>query len=65
MELKSCPFCGGEAKMKNVGVELGDPEYAICCDKCWIQGPSHPHKEPAINLWNTRAAQPEKEKEGK
>ena len=64
-ELKSCPFCGGEAKI----VWSNDPEtdapcYAICCPDCEIALISintidhssgfFSYKWDAIEAWNRR-----------
>ncbi len=53
-ELAPCPFCGSSSKVVNVGVELGDPEYAGRCEKCFTVGPSDWRKEVSIADWNRR-----------
>lgn len=50
-ELKSCPFCGGEAKVFAKHYENGAHEWWVGCVKCGatIVG------ETSILAWNTRA----------
>ena len=55
-KLKSCPFCGGEAK-----IEWIPPisEYAVECQVCGMGSStevSYKDKSALIKLWNTRAA---------
>jgi Lar family restriction alleviation protein len=51
--LKPCPFCGGEA-------ELRDPHAAfshlaaVFCNECEIRGQLSVGPELAIDFWNTR-----------
>jgi hypothetical protein len=56
VELRACPFCGktDQLYVANVGVEHGDPEYAVECKRCWIRGPDDPNRVRAAYLWNTR-----------
>jgi Lar family restriction alleviation protein len=53
VELKPCPFCGGEARI----IDLEDPEYKyyqIRCSKCMCKTESHLGMEEAIAVWNRR-----------
>ena len=55
-ELKSCPFCGGEATLTN---KLSKDEYGqrlwnVCCFGCANRTSSYWDKEIAIEAWNTR-----------
>ena len=45
-ELKTCPSCGGEAKICGY--------YFIQCVKCGLSTLTHTNRESAINTWNTR-----------
>ena len=65
-ELKPCPFCGGEARMKygkyNLLGAYGTEETArkwagVWCVKCGIEQPIRKYvtKEQAIEAWNRRA----------
>ncbi len=55
-ELKSCPFCGGEAKMHT---RLNSPYYAAVCKDTRCPGHNlyilYWTKEDAIKAWNRRA----------
>ena len=53
LELKPCPFCGGEAKLKCfAGTHI--PFYRINCSECGCNQETSIHKESVINSWNTR-----------
>ena len=65
-ELKSCPFCGGEARMKYgkynllgaYGTEETERSWAgVWCIKCGVSQPIRKYvtKEIAIEMWNMRA----------
>ena len=47
--LKPCPFCGGEARMHDNGMEV----VCVSCESC---GPFCDTKAEAIAAWNARAA---------
>ena len=64
-ELKPCPFCGGQARMKYgkynllgaYGTEETERKWArVYCIKCGISQPIriNPTKEQAIEYWNMR-----------
>jgi Lar family restriction alleviation protein len=50
VELKPCPFCGGEAQIIRNGVGC----YQVFCDKCETRQYAYTHntKEEAIEAWN-------------
>ncbi len=53
-KLKPCPFCGGKAKLSNIGAQAG--LFCVKCDDCWAKSifvDSHKQEE-AIKAWNTR-----------
>lgn len=57
MEIKKCPFCGGEVSL--VQTKLGKhPAYWIYCNNynCEIQPQTLPHlvMDEAIEAWNRR-----------
>jgi len=60
MKLKPCPFCGGEATLKDFTGDEYCPGYAVQCNNgdtrnCGICGtPIYAEKEQAIKAWNTR-----------
>lgn len=53
-ELKPCPFCGGEAKLRETSRDIFRIE---CINPFCIAFDLHPFtsKESAIKAWNTRA----------
>ena len=67
-ELKSCPFCGGEAEIRTTYYELETKDVPINsyvrCTKCFAQTHEYPYKntdrtgtnpvESAVNAWNRR-----------
>lgn len=56
-ELKPCPFCGGEAKIKKTQHILADTYSVVCKDKECRGRAIKPlrDKEAAIVAWNRRA----------
>ena len=52
-ELKSCPFCGGKAKLE----DMGYPHH-VFCTKCFArvtgQGYAEEGEQDAIRKWNSR-----------
>ncbi len=70
VELKSCPFCGGQVKLEMVCVErhkmFGLREFwgVVCRNKinhgfsCSIEQRPSASKESAVSRWNMRDGQP-------
>lgn len=58
--LKSCPFCGGEAKC----IEFYGLYHVICCN-CHIAGKDCSTRESAVSAWNNRPIEDELEAENK
>lgn len=59
MELKPCPFCGGEAKHYHREDKSGWMHTDwICCedDDCGGQTCLHETKERAVSAWNRRTS---------
>lgn len=52
MELKACPFCGGEAEWDSEGRK--DTDYVMCM-KCRVRTKYYPYVTEAISAWNQRA----------
>lgn len=50
-ELKSCPFCDGDAEMRTV---RGTQHY-IRCTECGCRTGSSSNAEKAVETWNARA----------
>ena len=53
-KLKSCPFCGGEAKMV-CDVTCGYELFRVFCTNCRAQANYGWLEAEAVELWNTRA----------
>jgi len=53
MNLKPCPFCGGNPKIQEDSFMHGS-YYDIQCQKCWAQSKGYPTEEMAIMAWNSR-----------
>lgn len=50
IELKPCPFCGGEAQVLNVV-----HHYMVCCTKCYGMVGLFDKERSAIKAWNRRS----------
>lgn len=58
-ELKSCPFCGGDATIFIKDWDNRADEYKIVCTKCGVQQEEYTfHKDKAIEAWNKRTERP-------
>lgn len=63
IELKPCPFCGGEAMIDAISFGQQKPEYTPCCtnQRClafylgYGDNGLFKTKKKAINAWNRRA----------
>lgn len=55
-ELKPCPFCGGEAKIRDYSHPDLDPEIDVFCTNCGGQTFVYETVGEAIEAWNRRAA---------
>lgn len=58
-ELKPCPFCGGEAKIKTIenGLLRKTTFFYIRCTVCGNNTAVQYEKAEAINAWNRRCEQ--------
>ena len=52
--MKTCPFCGGVAKLKAPGYEHYSPCW-VKCTQCGAEGPTKSSEEDAEKGWNERA----------
>lgn len=56
IELKPCPFCGGEAIIEDCGTCGNAGRYFVKCSKCEIaQDALWATKQTAVKRWNKRA----------
>lgn len=64
-KLKKCPFCGGEATIKNNSTfKMDYDDYKVSCTKCGATiEPNLLTREEAINAWNGRINNKETVKE--
>lgn len=53
MELKPCPFCGGEIRIVRLHGSYGEPWYARC-DRCEVSGYYYKTEAQAIEAWSDR-----------
>lgn len=54
-ELKPCPFCGGEAKIRDYSIQDLGPEIDVFCTNCGGQTFVYETEGEAIEAWNRRA----------
>lgn len=59
IELKPCPFCGGEAYMQRYG---GTSQFYIMCKKCWLRvedgfAPTRMPKQALADFFNKRVSE--------
>ena len=55
MEIRPCPFCGGEAKLEDLGGGMNCGRFFVKCTKCEIaQDALSATKQTAIKRWNRR-----------
>ncbi|MDY3750548.1 Lar family restriction alleviation protein [Christensenella minuta] len=52
-KLKSCPFCGGEAKID----QWDRDRKCVCCTQCHIYTQPYSEAEIAVEHWNRRATE--------
>lgn len=52
MELKPCPFCGGEAIERRAA---SYPVFWVKCEACEAEGPTKALEKDAVEAWNRRA----------
>ena len=58
MEIKTCPFCGGEAKLITQGVPPSE-EFCCWCTECMIATEWDLSKKYVIKIWNRRTRKSE------
>lgn len=57
IELKPCPFCGGEARKYKGALDL----YGIVCKKCGAKIYGRANKASATRAWNRRTDNEQRE----
>lgn len=53
MNLKPCPFCGGEIRIVRLHGSYGEPWYARC-DRCEVSSYYYKTEAQAIEEWSVR-----------
>jgi Lar family restriction alleviation protein len=53
-ELKSCPFCGGEARIEAELAFTSDNSYKIFCRNCFVETKGFMNLDEAVTAWNNR-----------
>lgn len=56
MEIKPCPFCGGESEVYTKGVAI--VRYYAKCSVCQVQTDDEMGPEQAADVWNSRVEHP-------
>lgn len=61
IELKNCPFCGGEQRIR-LNVDLfgsckDSQQVCVCCNTCNCTSKLSPNMVKAIENWNTRPSE--------
>ena len=58
IELKPCPFCGGEAALVKRDIQFGHwpsgGTWYVHCKKCLITTQPRRKADPVIEIWNRR-----------
>lgn len=54
-DLKSCPFCGGEANFCYLVSKDNPMEYGVSCASCSASKRWYSSSQTALEAWNTRA----------
>lgn len=58
VELKPCPFCGGQAQVRTMALGIA----AVYCNVCHASSGAMSNKERAVEAWNWRTpTEPPKE----
>ena len=52
-ELKPCPFCGGETKIRTYS-GMGRTMFFVQCNDCAAESSCYDTKEEAVAAWNRR-----------
>ena len=53
-KLKQCPFCGGEARIREVSIGDSYDGFTVECGNCAVDIGNINTEEEAIKLWNRR-----------
>ena len=61
LDLKPCPFCGGEAFVQKFRIEgTGRFFISVVCRACFAQTGHHTKESYAIEAWNRRVREEDK-----
>jgi uncharacterized protein with PIN domain len=60
VELKRCPFCGGEAQLVKrtlvIDEKVFEPVHEVRCSKCLVATGGHFSKGCVVRTWHRRTA---------
>lgn len=54
MNLKPCPFCGGESELLASNYITGSPDYRIVCNNCSATTARKSFIDESSSIWNSR-----------
>ena len=52
MHLRACPFCGGEAGLKERVPHRGNSQFHVQCARCGSRTPVKASADQVADLWN-------------
>lgn len=54
INLDSCPFCGGKARITAFTTDKDDLQFRVYCETCGVSSPFFGTLEACENWWNSR-----------
>lgn len=54
MQIKPCPFCGGEAEINTTGIKNYNLHFYVFCTACFAETTQYACQDWAESAWNKR-----------